>query len=568
MSSEEKGKNKISRRDFIRVAAVGSAALASTVTLAGCATTTAAPTDTPMAEQGSTPYDMPAKWDKETDVVVVGTGDAGSLAALNAFDGGASVIMIDKNDYYGGCSTLGGGNCQLVATHVQAGQGIEDHAEWGYEDQMILGLYRSHPDLLNLWTERSDDVTVFMEEKLGMVYGKVGQQEGARVPRSHIPAAYGVHPDGRGIIMVMHYFKGVEERKIPVLLEHRMMRIYREPQGPVVGIEVESPDGVINIKAKKAVILATGGFKSNHQMLYALHPHMDEEFIWSGWPIAHNTGDGHLAAMQVGGGLVDVSFICEFSGRLGSQYYIRWDKPYFDNPSINTGLPNSKTERTIMVENDGNRFLNEAVWEAGHTLVWTEHMLAYLDIPKRPRAQWFINDQDGAETIGWDAFIDSFQNPNPEVTPCLDPEWVAMADTIAELAVKIGVPAENLEATIARYNEMAAAGVDDDFGREGPLYPIVKPPFWAARWCRMTHDQSTGIRVNKKMQILDTSAQLQPWSAPIVPMSEEAVIPHLYAAGECTGGTGGAIRGSGKRGWYQVHGLVAGEWAAKEPSLS
>ena len=132
----------------------------------------------------------------------------------------------------------------------------------------------------------------------------------------------------------------------------------------------------------------------------------------------------------------------------------------------------------------------------------------------------------------------------------------------------MGVPAANLEETIAQYNASADAGEDQDFGRPGPLYPIVKPPFWAARWCRMAHDQCTGLRVNKKMQVVDQAAQWQPalTPKPSIPLSEEAVIPHLYAAGECTGGTGGAVRGSGKRGWYQVHGLVAGEGAAQEPS--
>lgn len=132
----------------------------------------------------------------------------------------------------------------------------------------------------------------------------------------------------------------------------------------------------------------------------------------------------------------------------------------------------------------------------------------------------------------------------------------------------MGVPAANLQATITKYNGYAATGVDKDLKRPAPMYPIAKPPFYAARIALICHDQCTGIRVNQRMQVVDQSDQWQPASAPGKPIGEEKVIPHLYAAGECTGGTGGAIRGSGKRGWYMVHGFVAAENAAKEKPLT
>ena len=290
--------------------------------------------------------------------------------------------------------------------------------------------------------------------------------------------------------------------------------------------------------------------------------------VYSGWPDVNPTGDGHLAIMEIGGGVVDMSFIMEFSGRLGSRQYVRWNRPHFTTKSTKTGLPEGKRERLIFVENSGNRYLNEIPWESGHTTPWTPHMLAFLAIKGRPRMEWFVTDQTGAEESGWTKFADAFQNPDPTKTPCLEPGWVAKADTIAELAVKMGVPAVNLQATIAKYNGFAAKGVDEDFKRPGPLFPILKPPFWAARWCRMSHDQCTGIRVNQRMQIVDQAEQWQPTTGNSKPIGEEKVIPHLYATGECTGGTGGAIRGPGKRGWYQVHGYIAGDLAAKEKPLT
>ncbi|MDR0347157.1 MAG: FAD-binding protein, partial [Coriobacteriales bacterium] len=408
----------------------------------------------------------------------------------------------------------------------------------------------------------------WQEDVCELEWAKLGLQEPARVPRSHRPATYHDQPEGAGVIYSIRFSEQFEKRGIEVKLQHKMTKIYRQPDGPVVGLEVETPSGIINMKARKGIIIATGGFKGNPQMIRAWHPAFDETLIWSGWPDVLPTGDGHLCIMNIGGGVVDMSFIMEFSGRLASRQYVRWDRPHFDNPSTSTGLPNGKLEHIVFIENDGNRYLNEAGWEAGHTLPWLPHMIAFLNIKGRPRMEWMVTDQDGAEDVGWVRFEDAFANPDPTKTPCLEPGWVAKADTIAELASQMGVPPANLEASINRYNEFAASGVDADFGRTGTLYPVVKPPFWAARWCRMTHDQCTGIRVNPKMQVVDQMAQWMPDGGDSIPISSEKVIPHLYAAGECTGGTGGAVRGSGKRGWYQVHGYIAGDLAAKESSIS
>ena len=558
----------VSRRDFLKKAGVVGGAVGAGVLMQGCSTETGnAAGGTTEDESTNVAHWLPEKWDVETDVLVVGSGDAGAPAAIRAYDGGAEVIVIDKGEFFGGCSVLGGGNCQLACTFVQTDNDIEDKPEWAFEDQMVFGLHRSNPEVLQAWIDTSDEYARWVEDVCGGEWAGVTKQEPARVPRSHQIASYRDQPQGSGVVFSMLFSEQLEERGIEVLLEHKMLRIYREPDGPVQGLEVETPDGIINMRARKAIIIATGGFKGNPQMIRAWHPAFDETLVWTGWPDVLPTGDGHLATMNVGGGVVDMSFIMEFSGRLGTRQYVRWDRPHFDNPSTRTGLPNSNLEHIIFVENEGKRYLNEAGWEAGHTLPWLPHMIAFLQIEGRPRMEWMVTDQKGAEDAEWVEHEESFLNPDPTQTPCCEPGWVAKADTIAELAKQMGVPEANLEATINQYNEYVAAGADADFERPGPLYPIVEPPFWAARWCRMPHDQCTGIRVNPTMQIVDQMFQWQPEGGDSVPITQEPVIPHLYAAGECTGGTGGAVRGSGKRGWYQVQGYIAGAAAAKEDSL-
>ncbi|MDR2493265.1 MAG: FAD-dependent oxidoreductase [Coriobacteriales bacterium] len=554
---------QVSRRQFVkRAGIVGGTvgALGAAGVLQGCTAADGA--------GASSQWWLPAKWDVETDVVVVGTGDAGCPAAIRAHDAGAKVIVIDKGDFFGGCSVLGGGNSQLACTSIQTRFDITDDPEWDYDDTMEFGLYRSNPEVLQAWIDNSDSYARWAEDVCEMAWARIGKQEPARVPRSHLAAAYRGQSEGSGIVISMHFFEQLEKRGIEVLLRHKMTKIFREPNGPVLGIEVETPDGTIAIKARRGVVIATGGFKGNSQMVRAWHPAFDETLIWSGWPDVLPTGDGHLCVMNIGGGVVDMSFIMEFSGRLGSRQYVRWDRPHFDNPSTRTGLPNSRLEHIVFVENSGRRYLNEAGWEAGHTLPWLPHMVAFLNIKGRPRMEWMVTDQDGAEDAEWTSYEDAFINPDPTKSPCIEPGWVAKADTLAELARQMGVPAAALEETVATYNASVAAGADPEFQRPGPLFPIARPPYWAARWCRMSHDQCTGIRVNQKMQVVDQMEQWQPDGGDSKPISAEKVIPRLYAAGECTGGTGGAVRGSGKRGWYQVHGYIAGDLVAKETPLA
>ncbi|MDR3052382.1 MAG: FAD-dependent oxidoreductase [Coriobacteriales bacterium] len=556
----------VSRRGFLKTAGLVGGMVGVGALVSAC-NNNAAPTSNDATAAGGEGAWEPAAWDVETDVIIVGTGDGACPAAIQVHDAGSEVIMIDKGDFFGGCSVLGGGNCQLACTSIQTRFDIEDKPEWAFEDTMEYGQYHSNPEVLQAWIDNSDPYAIWIEEVVKGEWAGVSKQPPARVPRSHQIAAYRGQPQGQGVVFSMLFSEALEERGIDIRLEHKLTRIIREPGGAVHGIEVETPEGTIFMKARQGVVLATGGFKGNPRMIRAQNALFDETLIWTGWPDVYPTGDGHLAVMEIGGGCVDMSYIMEFSGAMGSRQYVRWERPHFDNPAVRPGLPDEPLDHMIMVRNDGKRYLNEAGWEAGHTLPWLPHMIAFLQIPDRPRAEWFVCDQIGADAIGYTEFADDFANPNPEEWPLLEPGYVAKADTIAELAVQMGVPAANLEETINTWNGYVATGADPDFERPGPLYPIAEPPFWAVRWCRMPHDQCTGIRVNQKMQIVDQSFQWIPEGGDSVPISEEPVIPHLYAAGECTGGTGGAVRGSGKRGWYQVQSFIAGEQVAKETAL-
>jgi succinate dehydrogenase/fumarate reductase flavoprotein subunit len=185
-----------------------------------------------------------------------------------------------------------------------------------------------------------------------------------------------------------------------------------------------------------------------------------------------------------------------------------------------------------------------------------------LNLKERPRNVWAITDADGAADLHWTA--EMFEQANPLTAMALDPECLAVADTLAELAEKTGLPEEALTATIEKYNGFADAGEDADFGKPMPLYKLATPPFFAAQLCLIRHTQVGGVRINTKTQVLDRADTL----GPARPIDQMKTIPHLYATGEVAGGSLGWRRVHNKIGHYISFARISGRNAAAEESLA
>ena len=351
------------------------------------------------------------------------------------------------------------------------------------------------------------------------------------------------------------------KRQIPIKLEHKLLTILRpDPKGPVRGIQVARAGQILNFKARRAVILATGGYNANHRMLRAFYPLLDENWSWAGAPYTQNTGDAHLASIRVGAAIADASSPPSLWMVFGTSQIFIWEPQTPETPFGASGLPlPSANNAAILVENDGKRFVNECTFNT-NAEVTHPGTAAFLNLRKRPRNVWAIVDAVGAPRIGWKR--EQFVDPAAQKKPYLNPKLIATANTLDELAAKMGISASGLAATVAKYNLL----VDPDFGRPIPYLPIATPPFYAAKYAPLYADQSSGMRVNTKMQLIDQAFQtVESGESASVAIAQEPVIPRLYGAGEFTGGTFGAARAHGKIGSYIVQGRIAGKAAAVEP---
>ncbi len=500
-------------------------------------------------------------WDQETDVVVVGTGYAGLCAAIEAKNAGADVLILEKGPYLGGNSILCGGNSLFSGTIVQERLGVEDYPDWQYEDQMEYGYNRSVPELLRAFVDNGADTVQWLED-LGVVWREDvrGADENNRVGRAHQPDPSDNYPGAKGISTWTVLYNEVQRLEIPIMMAKMTKIIRPEADGPVTGVEVEAEEETMAIKANKAVLLASGGWKSNVRMRMAWDPRLDGDLSAGGLPFVDTTGEGILAALNVGAGLTDMSYVCEFRIRWGTAIYQTWEPPTLDTVPGGSGLPVADYGRLMIVKNDGRRFVNEV---AASTYPEDPFFDAFLNLTERPRNVWGITDADGAAALKWTE--EAFQNPTPLVTPALSEDRIAMADTIEELADMIGVPAENLVAEVERYNSFLDLNTDPDFGKPSPYYRLAKAPFFAAKQQMMAHDQQGGLRANTAGQVVSLNDQLM---GDAVSIQQEAVIPHLYAAGESVGGYVGARRAHGKISIYMTMARIAGKAAAEEESLA
>jgi succinate dehydrogenase/fumarate reductase flavoprotein subunit len=534
-------------------------------------------------------------WDRIVDVVVVGSGGAALTAATLAHDGGAEVLVIEKADMLGGTTAVSGGAVWLPNNHKMAEAGIEDSRDdaLAYIRRVTAGT-APDPSLFELFVDTAPEMIRYLEDHTPLrmhisplpdYYWPFGVPGSRHVPARALEAdPYPVREElpewadrlvkrgtlmslgtattltedlmpqsaelqdelrrreerdvrPKGAALVARLFKGLLERGVEMLLETPARDVVTNDGGDVIGLVAERGGAPFRIGARKGVVLACGGFEWNPELVkghigYRVHPLSPP----------NNVGDGLVMAMEAGAQLANMTSY--------------WGTPVMFDPEITRDgalVPQFEWGRgapsSIVVNRKGKRFANEA--------------LPYNDFPKAfgvfdPGAIEFPNAGPGF--LVFDRTVRDSQRILSMFPGQPDPDWVVKADTIKDLATKIGIDPDALDETVTRYNANAEKREDPDFRRHevglmspGAVAPITEPPFYAVE----IHPGALGTNGGPQ---IDRNGQVRRLGG--------GVVGGLYAAGNTAANVFGWAypSGGGTIANGMVFGYLAGKHVAARPA--
>ncbi len=509
-------------------------------------------------------------WDREVDVLVIGAGAGGLVAAIAAREKGASVLIVEKNFDIGGRAMMSYGGLYIGGgNRLQQAIGVNDtpdlvFADWSrpekptgrFSDRALVRTYADNNLELFDWLEKNG---VRWES-----YRRVPDRlDRARTRLNVVRWPNEPTTPARGSGFVRPLEKTARQMGVEILLQHQMTKIHREGQltGRVTGITAVEVNNwyrpltrTIAIKARKGVIVATGGSAGNPVFRTMFDVRLTEEYQAENHEWTQRTADGEIAAMEIGAALGGTG--CQTiqedhlinKGRIGKKSNGSATELYPTSPHFfragAVGLQVGDYQNVILVKENGLRFYNETVPNQDYE--YYAAALAWTGDPKKLNGGgpiWAIFDADAVVREKWDV--------NP---PYVDRNgYFFSADTLEELAAAIvneyqwrPMPPAVLRKTVERYNTFVDTGIDADFKKPRPMFKIAKPPFYAAWSTPALHDSYTGIRINTTAQVIDLRGQ---------------VIPGLYACGDSSGGFGqhGICRAA-------TFGRLAGFHAAQLPA--
>ena len=446
-----------------------------------------------------------------TDVVVVGAGGAGLAAALTAAQNGADVVVLEKMAMVGGASSMAGGGTNATGSQWQQSYGIEDSPEAYFMDIMENGHFFSDARTLWLYANTQGAAFDWLVAEDGAALPYVNSQ-----PSPSAEHSYGrtFSPEGGGAGVVSALQQKVTDLGVEILLETPAQELM-VTDGTVTGVKALAADGTPYEITANSVILATGGYGANTDML----PETVTSLPYAGAVSA--TGDGLNMATAIGADAINL------------------DKVNIQPHSII--LPDGRGQHTfqgclamynktgsILVSDQGVRFVNEqgSANDIKAGMEQNEH--SYLIYAQTCIASHNFTQEQ----------LDQWLEANGTSNPVF-----AHADSLEDLAAIVGIPSGALTETVERYNGFVSAGEDTDFGRKVST-AMGDGPYYAVEMNLRYYATLGGLHINDNMQVLDTDGQ---------------PIQGLYAAGEVVGGVVGDIYAPGSLfGWAMTSGHNAG----------
>lgn len=488
----------------------------------------------------------------DTQIVVVGAGGAGMTAAIVAADAGADVVILESQAMVGGNSVRSTGGLNAAKTVYQdenefneaAGvektlaaaaetyadnevitslaetvqkqwdeyqakpEGYFDSVELMELDTMIGGKGVNDPELVETLCENSEDAIEWLES-IGSSLTSVSSFGGASVKRIHRP----LNEEGKvvsvGAYIIPILEENLESRGISVMLNTTAEELLTTEDGKVRGVRATGADGQSVTINADAVILATGGFGANLEMVSELKPEL-EGFMTTNAPGA--LGQGIAMAEAVGAATVDMD-----------QIQIHPTVQADTAALITEGL---RGDGAILVNADGKRFTDE---------VGTRDVVSAAEIAQPGSFSWLVVDQ---------AMVDASSVIQGYITK----GYTVTGEDYASLAAAMDVDAAAFEETMNAWNTCVANQEDPEFGRTSFANPLDTAPYYAIKVTAGVHHTMGGLSINSDTEVLN---------------AEGNAISGLYAAGEVTGGVHGANRlGGNAVADFVVFGKIAGAKAA------
>ena len=487
--------SKLSRRDFLRTAAIAGGTLAAAGMLSGC-------TDSVVTQ-------LPEKWDEEVDVVVVGGGGAGCAAAYGAANAGAKVIVLQSQLTSANSSTaICGGFIMFADTQEQRDAGITDTAAQMAQDIIDWG-ETSVPEVVQTFADQNL-VYYDLIKSLGVPF----QPNVSASPGSTIPRSLTVNPAEHQKIIE----QAAKDKGAVFKYETTGQKLIVNPAGEVVGTTAVNSNGsTLYLKANKAVIMASGGFTHNFDMLEECVPGLGAVQALSG---PGHTGEGHKAIFQLGG---------SFSGRP----WIYSVQGMYPGATTMAGYAELFLYGAIQVNLDGERYIAE-------DLYWCNEMTA--STLQQPLVDGIPVLYEVIDQTAYDLAVTAGPPIGLGETTI---EMLVSAPTIEELGTKINAP--KLAETVHRYNaDIDAVGYDQQFGRKtmvGTGTPVVtkieKGPFYAfANTAWLAYDPATSFKINKDCYAVDQYDQPIPRLFLVGEVSLRSIVGNHYQYGLATGAGG------------------------------
>lgn len=465
----------------------------------------------------------------DTDILVVGCGTGGMFTVASAAEAGAKVIGIDRFPVGTGIRE----DIGAIDSRYQKAYGTKVDK---FEFITMATLYaggRIQQDLVKLWCDESGAVVDWLGDRLAERGIEMWHESGDRNDETrykHFPIGHSprmrLTKDGKEEISLNTVlFDYAVKHGARFDFSTKMVKLEKK-NGRVTGCIAQNAEGkYVRYNAKKGVVVATGGYAQNFKMLEALQPwNLRVTGRTGAMPGAR--GDGIKACLWVGAKMDETHSLLKFD-----RCALRPDQ----NPGVKTiqsgdsGFFWMGSQPWLKVNTYGKRFMNESgtyenilhadEFQKGHChyTLFDSNWVQYAEQFKMHGCSRMFPFENGADpNISWKVVKEKM------LPGLIEKGYVVQADTIEELAQKLGLPAKTLQATVTRYNELAKSGNDVDYGKEPHrLTPVNKAPFYGAKntgWMLCTLD---GIQIDTNMNAIDT---------------EGNPIPGLYVVGNDSGG--------------------------------